>query len=406
MTFKIKLLVIGHSFPEPRTTAAGGRMIQILKLFLNRNFEISFATTATKTTYSELPEDVQEVKTITLNDSSFDSFVTALAPDVVLFDRFMTEEQFGWRVAAHCPDAVRILDTEDLHFLRQSRRDELQEGSRNTLYSDLAKRELAAIFRSDLSLIISEVEMELLRQRFAIPESILFYLPFLLKANRDVPGFEGRRNFMTIGNLKHAPNVDAVLQLNEIWPNIRKKLPDAQCHIFGAYAPKHITTLHKPTKGFHMNGWVKDVKKMMEIYRVQLAPIRFGAGIKGKVTDAFSNGLPTITTEVGAEGIAGNLKFGGEIAPIEDFAEKAVQLYTRSDLWREAQNNGYAIIENRFCKNDFDEPFFQLLEAVSNNLIEHRNNNFFGQILNHHSMQSTKYLSKWIEEKNRNLEEQ
>jgi len=120
---------------------------------------------------------------VALNCTSFDDFISELNPNIVLFDRFMLEEQFGWRVAKHCPDALRILDTEDLHSLRHARHQALKQNRPLTsadMNSDLAKREIAAIFRCDLSLIISDYELQLLTNNYRVPEHILLHCPFML----------------------------------------------------------------------------------------------------------------------------------------------------------------------------------------------------------------------------------
>ena len=122
---------------------------------------------------------------IELNNSSFDDFIQELKPTIVVFDRFMMEEQFGWRVAENCPNALRILDTEDLHFLRKVRHQQYKRREVFTnealLNSEDTKREIASILRCDLSLIISTFEMSLLTSVFKIDEEILYYLPFLLE---------------------------------------------------------------------------------------------------------------------------------------------------------------------------------------------------------------------------------
>src|SRR5210317_758099 len=119
---KKKLLIIGHTFPEPSTTGAGNRMMQLIELFLEEGYDITFASTANASERSvsldHLGISVQEIH---LNQTTFDTFIADLNPSVVMYDRFMTEEQFGWRVAECCPEALRILDTEDLHFLRKAR---------------------------------------------------------------------------------------------------------------------------------------------------------------------------------------------------------------------------------------------------------------------------------------------
>ena len=130
----------------------------------------------------EFSEDISILgviaKTIELNSSSFDDFVKVLNPNIVLFDRFMVEEQFGWRVSENCPNALKMLDTEDLHCLRQARQlaiKEKREFASEDLFSDVAKREIASILRCDLSLMVSEFEMELLQKQFKVSKDLLYY---------------------------------------------------------------------------------------------------------------------------------------------------------------------------------------------------------------------------------------
>ncbi|HZW76832.1 MAG TPA: glycosyltransferase [Flavobacteriaceae bacterium] len=402
---KKQLLIIGHQFPEPKTTAAGFRMMQLIQLFRTNDFEIIFATSAAPTAFSEDLDNANvRVEEISLNDSLFDQQIRKWAPDVVLFDRFMTEEQFGWRVAANIPEAIRILDTEDLHFLRRGREAAVKENEEvPNLFTDLAKRELASIFRCDLSLIISEAEMDLLSEEFKVPEEILFYLPICISTQFSPNSFEDRNHFAFVGNMQHAPNLDAVKQLRKIWPTIRKILPEAECHIFGAYFPKQLLDLHRPDLGFIIKGWIDNVAGVYESYRVLVAPIRFGAGLKGKIIEAFSYGMPVVTTEMGAEGISGKLPFGGSIVDEKDFAKAATQLFSSKETWETSQKYGLKIIEERFNANPFNHHFLQRIQIVIQHLETHRNRNFFGRILEYHAFQSTKYMSRWIEEKNKNL---
>lgn len=400
------LLIIGHTIPEPSTTAAGGRMMQLVKLFQEENFKINFASTAVVSERSiNLQKQDISVKNILLNDSSFDSWVKELNPDIVIFDRYITEEQFGWRISENCPNALKILDTEDLHFLRKAREEAVKKGkpiAEANLFSEIAKREIASILRCDLSLIISEYEMELLQSTFKISSDILYYLPFLVEnISENLVTFEELKNFISIGNLLHAPNVDAVLQLKKHWPALKEQLPNAEIHVYGAYAPQQITELHNEQEGFLIKGWVEDLENTLGKYRLQLAFIRFGAGLKGKLVDAMRIGLPSITTEVGAEGLCGNLPFGGEIiSSNEDFVKSAVQLYSEEELWNKAQKNGFEIITRRFKKEIFSEDFIKRIAFLSQNLEKHRKENFIGQVLQHQSLQATKYMSKWIESKN------
>ena len=323
----------------------------------------------------------------------------------------MMEEQFGWRVAENCPNAIRILDTEDLHFLRKTRHQQLKKGERFTtealLKSDDTKREIASILRCDLSLIISSFEMDLLKAIFKIDENLLYYLPFLLdKIDKNQiqkwKPFEERKHFVFIGNFFHKPNVDAVLTLkSEIWSKIRAALPEAEMHIYGAYANQQIHQLHNKKEGFIIKGFANNAKEVVEKAKVVLAPLRFGAGIKGKLTEAMICGTPSITTLIGAEGMHGKLNWNGFIEyDFSEFSKKAVQLYSDEKLWKKAQKKGIEIINQIYDKEQLEQPFITQLNKIQENLEMHRTQNFLGSLLQHQTLQATKYMSKWIESKN------
>lgn len=407
------LLVIGFVWPEPNSSAAGGRMMQLISLFKEQGFKVTFASPAQDSEYMvDLGQCGIEKKSISLNCSVFDVFVKELNPTIVLFDRFMMEEQFGWRVAAHCPDALRILDTEDLHCLRLSRQRAFRE-KRSFKISDLlveevAKREIASILRCDLSLMISEYEMELLTTVFKIDNSLLFYLPFLLSTDEipdlnKLPSFEERKDFVFIGNFYHEPNWNAVQYLKEsLWPLIKKQLPEAVLNIYGAYPSQKVLQLNNVKDGFLIRGRACDAHEVVRNSRVVLAPLRFGAGIKGKLLEAMQCGTPSVTTSIGAESMHGNLTWNGFVEDNpEAFAEKAVQLYQEISIWKQAQKNGVLIIEQRYLRELFENNFGVQIEFLVSNIEQHRLNNFMGELLQHHTLKSTKYMSKWIEEKNK-----
>lgn len=401
------LLVIGHVWPEPSSSAAGSRMMQLLQFFLNRGFQISFGSVTGKSPHAANLEALG-IKSLSLklNDSSFDELLLKLQPDMVMFDRFMTEEQFGWRVTAHAPAALRILDTEDLHFLRKARQavlDKENMPSPDLFHTETAKREVASIYRCDISLIISRTELFLLQKSFKVPDNLLFYLPFMIDSDLETntPGYTQRQHFVSIGNFKHPPNWDAVLQLKQnIWPLIRRKLPMAELHIYGAYPGSKVFALHDPGKGFLIKGRADSAVEMMKAYRVLLAPLRFGAGLKGKFVDAMQAGTPNITTEVGAEGMEGKTAWNGAIQnEPEIFAEAAVELYTDASKWKAAQERGFCLLREKFSRKDHQDRFEGILNYLLGRLQSHRASNFTGKMLNHHSMASTKYLAKYIEAK-------
>lgn len=406
----MQVLVIGYVWPEPASSAAGSRMMQILEFFLSTGYTVSFATTASQGIWaSNLRELGITTIQIELNNPSFDEFIKGLNPKLVIFDRFMMEEQFGWRVSKICPDAIRILDTEDLHFLRNFRELEFKgkAGNTNSGSSDLAKREIASIYRCDLSLIISEAEMQLLISEFNISPTLLFYLPFLFEDITaahisKLPDFENRKNFISIGNFRHAPNVDAVIYLKEaIWPLIHKEIPEARMEIYGAYSSARIEQMVDSKSNFIIKGRAKDAAEVVKKARVSLAPLRFGAGLKGKLAEAMIQGTPNVTTNIGAEGMNGSMDWNGFITnDPEEFAKAAVTLYNSPREWQVAQNKGFEIINSRFTKKVFYESFRELLAKLELGLSRHRDANFIGGMLMHHRVKSTYFLSKYIEMKN------
>lgn len=408
------ILIIGKVWPEPLSSAAGSRMMQLIDLFLVQGWKVSFASAASQ---GEFTADLEKQRVtmflIALNNASFDVFIKELNPSIVLFDRFTTEEQFGWRVAEQCPQALRMLDTEDLHCLRAARQQALKEKrsfETSDLVSETARREIASIYRCDLSLIISEFEMQLLKDFFKVDESLLHYVPFLLdpiteSKKRAWPGFSERTGFISIGNFLHEPNWNAVLFLKqEIWPFIRLQLPKAELHVYGAYPSHKVFELHNPKEGFLIKGRADDVNAVMSAARICLAPLRFGAGIKGKLTDAMLFGTPSTTTDIGAESMHGKFPWNGEIAnDAKSIANAAVKFYNHENLWKQAQENGITIIKEFYPKEKHGKILIERITTLLTTLTlkQHRHNNFSGGMLMQHTALAARYMALWIEEKNK-----
>ncbi|GGY77353.1 glycosyl transferase [Cellvibrio zantedeschiae] len=422
------LLIIGYVWPEPKSSAAGSRMMELIHFFLAQQWKIIFASAAALSDHrADLACLGIQEKSIALNDSSFNDFIADLKPHAVLFDRFFTEEQFGWRVEQVCPTALRLLDTEDLHSLRHARHQLLKQSQKNIdsevarqsvnpvlanaaeLYEtmandDMAQREVAAIFRCDLSLMISTFEIELLINYFSVPPQLLHYCPFLtVRKAQALPDFNERQHFISIGNFRHEPNWDAVLYLKHaIWPLIRAQLPQAELHVYGSYPPPKATQLHNPKQGFHIKGWADDAFDVMKNARVCLAPLRFGAGIKGKLMDAMQCGTPSLTTAIGAEAMHDGTPWGGAIQnDLENLAVAAIKLYTDQSEWQKAQDCGLNNLENYFLNKDYAQELKDRFESLEENYELERQQNFIGSMLRHHSLKSTQYMSQWIEAKNK-----
>ncbi len=438
-----KILFIGPVFPEPTSSAAGVRTVALLEDFLSRGDRILFASPSDQNAFaSALQTRGIETFQIGPNDPAFDLRLREFAPEVVVFDRFMLEEQFGWRVAEQAPQALRILDTIDLHFLRRARADRLAralavaapnpshregasipEGALGELYDSLDEidtpdclRELAAIYRSDLSLILSTFEERLLQTGFGVDPSLLLGLGFAYPDPDSTlwrPHAE-RKHFVSIGNFRHLPNRDAAFwSAKVLWPRIREELSrhgerEAELHLYGAYAPKEIMALDSPKDRIRVFGPTPESIPTLRDYRVLLAPLRFGAGIKGKISDAWAAGIPVVTTPIGAEGMVeadAPASFAGLVARTEgEFADAAAGAYLDAEsadglrfAGREALATLYGERTNR---GKFLARIDELLESPDR-LAVHRRQNLIGRILGADFSGRTKYFSKWIEEKNR-----
>ncbi|MBC7525687.1 MAG: glycosyltransferase family 4 protein [Flavobacterium sp.] len=404
------LLVIGFVFPEPKSSAAGNRMMQLLDLFLSAGYTITFASTAQNLEFSEdLISLGISTQIIELNSETFNHFIINLNPNIVLFDRFMVEEQFGWRISENCPKALRILDTEDLHSLRLSRQKAVIENRDFVLddlfKSDYAKREIASIYRCDVSLFVSEFEIDTLKSIFQVPENLLYYLPiFASKIEDEIPSFEHRSDFIFIGNFLHEPNWDCVLYLSEtIFPKIREVLPQAKMLVYGAYCSQKVLQLHKPKNNFYIMQRAENAFEVVKKARVVLVPLRFGAGIKGKLLEAMQCGTPSVTTVIGAESMQANLSWNGFVENnVEQFVAKATKLYQDETVWNKMQGNGFEILKKLYSKVLFQEKFIAKIDSMKVNITMNRKKNYVGILLQSQQLASTKYMSKWIEAKNRN----
>ena len=423
----MKALFFCLVWPEPSSSAAGVRLDYLIRLFIREGFELHLSSTAEQGPYSALYEDLDGVYRHNLdpNSSEISVKLAQINPDVVVFDRYPTEEQFSWHVMEACPKAIRILDTEDLHGLRRARQLTLEELENKgglthlyvaeheikptSVYNTIALREMVSMHRSDLSLVVSDVELSYAQKYYGIPINQLMYLPIL--SSRLFEPFEPLNNDMStnacfIGNFKHIPNRDAVHFLRyQLWPHINKALSgqgdaNSECHIYGAYMDAKMERLHNPSIGFHMKGRVDDVYSTMAGYGVLLAPLRFGAGVKGKILDAISMELPVVTTPTGSEGLSVHLDgvdFPGYVAKtVEEFKQSAVKCLSTS-----AQNR-WNFPDHKKLVQRLDTEYGNAFIAQVNNLIEGKNGiqHPIKLMLEQNSQLAHRYLSKYIQLKN------
>ncbi len=387
--------------------------MRLLEVCQDAGYEVRFVSPCQENPHQHALES-RGIRTAQLlpNDSAFDSYISEYKPDIVCFDRFMIEEQFSWRVREQVPNALRVLDTVDLHSLRRERQRSLVSGDQpySTGLSEDTLRELASIYRSDLSLIISPVEESLLRERFGVPISLLEVTGFLYPDPVPFRSYQERANLVFIGNGLHAPNVDAVRLLkNSLWKPLRAALAergasDVELHIYGAYLPQEILQFDNPRERFRVLGKADNVGETLQRYRCNLAPLRFGAGLKGKVSDGWMVGTPCIATPIATEGMVREEVFGGLIVEsLDEYPQRVSELYTDEDAWNTAQDKGRELIVELFSQSKNARVFQERLARLTEEGLQHREQNIVGSILWYQGMRSTEYFSRWIAAKNQRL---
>lgn len=401
------LLLIAKNWPEPASTAAGRRTLDLLGLFQKQGYHCVVASSAEPTPFQcNLDALGIEAEQVRMNCQSFDDWVATLNPGIVIYDRFMTEEQFGWRVQQQCPNAFTILDTSDLHCLRTAREQAFKSGEELSLYNAIAQREIPSIVRCDLTLMISTVEAQILQEHFQIAAESLAVLPFIVPANSWQSGetFEARKHCMMIGGFKHEPNRDATRWLAEsLWPALKSKLPDdCEMHVYGAYADHAMNQLSNPKERFVIKGRAEDALKTMQGYRLNLGPLRFGAGQKGKILEGWLSGTPTISNNLGFESmIQTNTWPFGVAENLDDWSSLCAQLYTDKNTWQACQNFGFRQLQSEFLVEKFDAPLFKQIDEIRSNLSEHRANNFWRGVLQNQQYRAQEFMGRWIELKER-----
>ena len=466
------VLFVSFLWPEASSSAAGVRTRSLLEAFQAWGWRVHYLACARANEHTESLErsGITTHRVSPNRGADFEDALDQAEPDAVIFDRFTAEEAFSFRVRAARPNAARILDMQDLHALRHARHDavkralkkngddESESESESVLRASLAAvpaagdpsvaRELAAVHRCDLTLVCSPVETRLMRDRFGVSASKLVPASFFCETKKKTTfsendfaslreSFASREGFTTIGTFYHPPNVDSVRWLaTEVWPRIREALPDATMRVYGAYPTEAVKQLHRPKEGFHVLGFAPSVEAAMDASRVLLAPLRFGAGIKGKIVDAWMHGLPVVTTPIGAEGMrpgkdalwSGNdaedqeEDWGGRWRSLDaaSFARDAVALHEDAGEWERARARGFDLIDELFpADRNLDvvraatEALFVEADAedAEDALGENKNENktttlearrardYVGGALWHHTLRSTEYFSRWIEMK-------
>ncbi|PYO16678.1 MAG: glycosyl transferase family 2 [Gemmatimonadetes bacterium] len=277
----------------------------------------------------------------------------------VIMSRVDVASQVIDAVRRHCPRAQRVFDTVDLHFLREARRAEVT-GERHAAHAERLKaKELAVARACNVTLVVSPAERDLLARE--APDVAVDVLSLIVTADRTETPFAERSGILFIGNFQHPPNCDALEDyLRNIHPAVRERLPHVVFTVIGAHVPPHLERLGDD--GVQFAGPVADIRPHFAAARLSVAPLRYGAGIKGKINTSLAFGVPVVTTTVGAEGMelhhADNILIAD--AP-EAFAEAVVALHSDAALWTRLSANGLRAVTTQFSVANAERALARVL---------------------------------------------
>ena len=339
-----RALVIDVGTPTPDQDAGSVVTMATIKIYQDLGYKVTF-----------LPRDnflFDPVYTAALQrlgveciyapyDVDFTTFMAKQGPlfDVIQVFRVDVAEKCLPDLRLYAPSAPVVFHNVDLHYLRMSRQAEIDNDPALKLAAAQMKvRELDLLKRVDCTIVTSPVEEEILKQEN--PDAHIIVFPYMIDVVGTSVGFTPRRDVMFLGGYRHTPNIDAAEWfVTEIWPKLASRLPEANLLIAGASPTDSIKALANDR--IDVTGMIPELGPIFDQTRVFIAPIRYGAGIKGKVATAMAHGVPVVATSCAAEGMY--LENERDLVIVDDpdaFAEHVFTLYTDPDAWAKFSPNG------------------------------------------------------------------
>lgn len=347
-----RILICDHRIPRPDSSAGDFTTMGILRDAVALGYDVVFLPAD----YAPSPEYSRKVEelgvTVITQGSGYATPAEYIAHEGFSFAMFylirLGVAEYLISIAREAsPKAAIIFHAPDLVHLREERQALVQKRAA-ACAGVTRQRELAVIEKVDAVVVLSDVEKKLLEQKACATRVELFpalYAPVL----GSVPGFHARKDIFFLGGFSHAPNIDAVVWFAEtIWPQIHEELPNALFRIIGAEPTRQVLGLAK-ISGVKVDGFVENLAPIWSGMRIGVAPLRFGAGIKGKVALTMGAGIPCVCSPIAAEGMGFDDGCAFLVAESKtDYIEKIVRLYQDESLWQTLSKSGAALIEKSF----------------------------------------------------------
>lgn len=358
------VLVVDHRVPTPDQDSGSLRMYRLLEVLLDLGCRVTF-----------VPDDLNRLEPYTgdlqargvevvYGPAVVDREIAAIAPDLrlAILSRPYVASRYLHSLREHAPNAIIAYDTVDLHFVREQRRAEVGEPHAFKKAASLRELELGLVRSCDTTIVVSEEERELLAAE--VPDARVLVVPNANHVAATVPPASRRDGILFIGGFEHDPNVDAaVLLVRSIMPKVWQRVGDVPVTIAGSKPTDEVRALAGPR--VEVTGWVEDLQPLIDGARMLVAPLRYGAGMKGKVTQSLGAGLPVVTTPTGAEGLSARDGEDMLIAEdVDELAERIVRLLEDDALWARLSAAGQEVVRRAASVDVMREQMSELLATA------------------------------------------
>lgn len=363
---KPRILIVDACTPTPDQDSGSLRMLNMIQILQQLGYQVSFMP-ENMAHFGDYTEQLAQMGVECVYAPKYSSPVDYLEQKgryftVIILSRYYVAQPLLASIKAYASQARCWFDTVDLHYLREQRMAELA-GDKSALKAagQTKSKELAVAKACDLTLVVSPYEQSVLAQE--VPELSVSVLSNIHEIHGCHKDYHQRRDIVFIGGYQHTPNVDGICWfVADIWPKIHNQLPEVVLHIVGSKAPDKVKQLGRQA-GIQFHGFVEDIAPMMTDIRIAVAPLRFGAGVKGKVNMSMSYGQPVVGTTVAVEGMF--TRHGEDVLMADDadaFAEQVIQLYQDEALWQRLSTGGLNNVEQYFSFRAAKNVMADLLE--------------------------------------------
>jgi GT2 family glycosyltransferase len=366
-----RVLVIDHCTPTPDQDAGSITALNLMRIIQAFGMKVTFVPEDNMLYLERYTTELQRLGIECLYQPDVPNLKAHLSEyghlyDAVVLFRIGNATRNLDDIELYCPQAKIVFHTSDLHFRRYERQAEMDDSPK--LREDAAilkERELSAIRRVDATIVHSSLEKELLDEMLGWKDrSPIFVLGWTIPIQGTSTPFRERDGIVFVGGYQHDPNVDAVdFFVRDVFPAVREKLPNARFLIVGSKAPDRFRTFG--VDGVEFIGYVEELAPVLDRCRISVAPLRYGAGTKGKIYTSLSHGLPCVSTTVGAEGM--NLTHEIDVLVADapaDFAAQVVRLHEDEALWSRMSENGYKFLSGHASMDVGREVVDKLFQYV------------------------------------------